>query len=251
MDSDTVDRQIEDLDTGYEKPLDVVPHDQAISNASAKDLELGLQSDQIAWDKIQIIIYSIILFLIVSVVVVSIIFTLNKIKQNRENLVSSSTNSVSKTTNHLVYTNQMYEFSFEYPKSWKLVSKNQSWIQLIDTSNQDQIDILLFKTDTILKKSLFTAIGQELSTYCKQISSETTTYTCESNLENMLRYEPIKSRDVYFGNFSADHNETKVKLPIYIAEHNHRDIDTLVFLITNPELSTQTELIIQTLQNLH
>ena len=239
MDSDNVDFQILDLESGYEK-LHSDDGDKKAAQSNTDDFDILPNHTVFPWDKVEILMFSVVMILIVIVVASAITFTLSKLQKNK-----AATNKDSKlslisdpNTENLAYVNQTQKFSFSYNKHWQLKNKNQNWLTLTNLKEDSQqvVDILLVRTGSFLTKPMLEKVSRELENYCQVKSTLTHEMECTSDIDAENKYENNQFFEAYSGHLYIEHKTPTTKnntqTTSYILRHDQGTVDTIVIVTT-------------------
>lgn len=237
MDSDTVDRQIQDLDTNYQNEISVLPEQP--KSTSSDDFDILPQTSDIPWDKVQIIIYSLIFIIIILVVTSAVIFTLKKIQTSIQAPQPISETQPSENTVGNLYQNDLADIQLTYPTDWILESRETDWLQLSQTATDVAIDILLINSEAYLTRSLLHDVAERISHYCQTFSDETHQYVCDVTLTSDQPYTENPDFQGYQGYLSLTIKSlaeaTSQEIPFYVLRNSNRDTDAIVIVSVTAE----------------
>lgn len=170
MDSDNVDRQIDDLDTGYQNNIEEPV--QASPQKLTQPLPHHTSGSGVPWDKVEMIMQTVVMLLIVAVVGASAYFTLSRL-QDRRNLDAATMASepIPEYNDSLIQTRYHHPttgLSFAHPVDWAAHENMDNWVRFEPSDQSASIDILFLSSEEFLTKDIITDTYSQIRPLCQE-----------------------------------------------------------------------------------
>lgn len=235
MDSDTSDRQIQDVDTDYShEPIQ--DNSPTSSHKTNSDVIPKFSSD-FRWDTLQLILYGVILIVIAVTVVAIGGVSYKKIASNIQTHKDTTPQPVEEIETNDI---QLYQLQATIPSTWNWTQIEDNWAHLTINSEK-YIDVLFFESQAYLTEPLFEDVQKLVTNYCGRSSTPLENVTCVTHFSILDKYKHNPELEIFKGTVDIHSNTSQ----------GDKEYSNEVFLIRHPFVKNGSLVVISPSENIN
>ena len=235
---DTPDDSQDDLDEDLEAKS---------KNKKEKQLDVELKQSPEGKDRMEMVVFSLVLGVIVLFVSSISLLVTKKITVNKKKALPSLSTQESEANYNKTYENETVGFAFAYPDSWALEEVTKDVLRLSSQEESallQEVLILFVDTDAFLRSTQRQTLAQSISRFCRT-SNEIRMSECGSEIYDYTVVKETSDFDIYRGYIDLAEDE-QLTVDFFLVD-NELD-DSVAFISQNKASLEMQDLIVKNIE---
>ena len=202
----------------------------------AKKLSVGMETPIQGQDKVEMVVFALILAIVVTLVIVVTFFATKKLLNKNKEQNKTNKSEIIVAIDEAEYVDEVIGYRLRYQQDWVLTKSSDDWLRLVPKSsgnNSMRVDVLLLQVKAFLNRTKYSVIGKKMKEYCDHFTG-LETLECSDKLVEVTDF--VTDSGVFGKKAMVDANTSngeKVTLTVYFYEVDNDSYDVVALVAIN------------------